>query len=147
MDHDLELAYEIDDDVPEALLADAGRLRQILTNLLANAVKFTSAGEVVVRVTSQPLDRRPPRTGLRRARHRHRLTPAAAARLFAPFTQVDASTTRVYGGTGLGLAISRRLCELMDGRIGVESEPGRGSTFTFSISGRGRRRCLLRRPN
>ena len=133
MDHDLELAYEIDDGVPEAVLADAGRLRQILTNLLANAVKFTSAGEVVVRVTSQPL-----------ADGRHTLTfavrdtgigltPAAAARLFAPFTQVDASTTRVYGGTGLGLAISRRLCELMDGQIGVESEPGRGSTFTFSI--------------
>ncbi len=133
MEHDLELAYEIDDGVPEAVLADAGRLRQILANLLANAVKFTTAGEVVVRVTARPLEdgRHELAFGVRDTGIG--LAPGAAARLFAPFTQVDASTTRVYGGTGLGLAISRRLCELMEGRIWVESEPGRGSTFTFSI--------------
>jgi len=133
MEHDLELAYEIDDGVPEAISADAGRLRQILANLLSNAVKFTTAGEVVVRVTSRPLGdgRHELAFGVRDTGIG--LAPSAAARLFAPFTQVDASTTRVYGGTGLGLAISRRLCELMEGRIWVDSEPGRGSTFTFSI--------------
>ena len=133
MEHDLELAYEIEEGVPEAVLADAGRLRQILANLLSNAVKFTSAGEVVVRVTAQSLG-----DGLHEIAFGVRdtgigLAPGAAAHLFAPFTQVDVSTTRLYGGTGLGLAISRRLCELMGGRIGVVSEAGSGSTFTFSI--------------
>ncbi len=133
MEHDLELAYEFDDGVPEAVLADAGRLRQILANLLANAVKFTTAGEVVVRVTSQPLGDGRHELSFGVSDTGIGLAPGAAERLFAPFTQIDASTTRVYGGTGLGLAISRRLCDLMGGRIGVESEPGRGSTFTFSI--------------
>ena len=133
MEHDLELAYEIDDGVPEAISTDAGRLRQILTNLLSNAVKFTTAGEVVVRVTSQLQEDGRHELAFGVQDTGIGLAPSAAARLFAPFTQVDASTTRVYGGTGLGLAISRRLCELMEGRIWVESDPGRGSTFTFSI--------------
>jgi hypothetical protein len=104
-----------------------------MTNLLAKAVKFTSAGKVVVRVTSQPLADGHHALPFAERDTGIGLTPAAAAGLFAPFTQVDASTTRVYGGTGLDLAISRRLSELMDGQIGVESEPRRGSTFTFSI--------------
>ena len=130
---DLELAYEIDDAVPDAVVADSARLRQILANLLANAVKFTGRGEVVVKVGARAL-----------GDGRHELLfavrdtgigldPSAAERLFSPFTQVDASTTRVYGGTGLGLAISRRLCELMGGRISVESELGRGSVFSFTV--------------
>ncbi len=134
-ERELELTYEIDDAVPEAVHADAGRLRQILANLLSNAVKFTEQGEVVVRATARRLE------GL----SQYELTLAvsdtgigmtreAADRLFSPFTQVDASTTRLYGGTGLGLAISRKLCELMGGRIWIDSEPGRGSTFTFTVT-------------
>jgi len=130
----LELAYEIDDAAPEAVRADAGRLRQVLANLLSNAVKFTERGEIVLTVNARDV-----------ADGSHELVfavrdtgigiPAdAAERLFAPFTQMDPSTTRLYGGTGLGLAISRRLCELMGGRIWVDSEPGRGSTFTFTMS-------------
>ncbi len=136
-DRGLELAYAIADDVPEALFADAGRLRQILANLLSNAVKFTEGGEVVVRASARHFADAPPErsweitlsvrdTGIG-------MDPAAAARLFAPFTQVDVSTTRVYGGTGLGLAISRRLCELMGGTIGVETAPGAGSEFTVTV--------------
>ena len=129
----LELAYEIDDSVPEALRADSGRLRQVLANLLANAVKFTDQGEVVVRAGAHPLG--DGRHELALAVHDTGIgvEPEAARRLFDPFTQIDVSTTRIYGGTGLGLAISRRLCEQMGGRIWVESEPGRGSTFTFTV--------------
>jgi len=133
-ERDLELAYEVADGVPEAVFADAGRLRQVLVNLLSNAVKFTHRGEVVVQVSAERL-----------TEDRHELTvsvrdtgiglsPEARERLFAPFTQVDPSTTRLYGGSGLGLAISRRLCELMGGRIWVESELGAGSTFTFTVA-------------
>jgi PAS domain S-box-containing protein len=129
----LELAYEIDDGVPAGVYADAGRLRQVLANLLSNAVKFTDQGEVVVRVTTRPLEDGHHELTLAVRDTGMGMTAEAAARLFAPFTQVDASTTRLYGGTGLGLAISRGLCELMGGRIWVESRPGRGSTFTFTV--------------
>jgi signal transduction histidine kinase/DNA-binding response OmpR family regulator len=129
----LELACSLEPDVPRTVVADPGRLRQILANLLSNAVKFTDAGEVVVRVSARPL-----------GGDRHELTvtvrdtgigmpPDAADRLFAPFTQADASTTRVYGGTGLGLAISRRLCELMGGDLRVVSTPGAGSEFACTV--------------
>ena len=130
---DLELAYEIDEGVPESLFADAGRLRQILANLLSNAVKFTDEGEVVVTAASQPLDDGQYEIAFAVHDTGIGMPPGAAERLFAPFIQLDASTTRLYGGTGLGLAISRRLCELMGGRISVESEEGRGSTFRFAI--------------
>lgn len=130
----LELAYVIEDGVPGALVGDVTRLRQVLVNLLANAVKFTQEGNVLLRVSPQPEvsgSRRTIRfavkdTGIG-------ISAADQAQLFDSFSQVDASTTRKYGGTGLGLAISQKLVHLMGGSIGVESEPGVGSTFFFTI--------------
>ena len=132
----LELICHVQPDVPDALVGDAGRLRQVLLNLVGNAIKFTDAGEVVVRVEVAGASRRP------RAKIGLRLhacaTPASASRrdqqerIFRAFEQEDSSTTRRYGGTGLGLTIAARLVALMGGRITVESEPGRGSTFAFT---------------
>ncbi len=130
---DIELTYALDDAMPRLVVGDAARLRQVLVNLLANAIKFTSAGEVGVTVSAQRLE------GSRREVHfAVRDTGIGIPkdrfdRLFKVFSQVDVSTTRRYGGTGLGLAISKRLSELMGGRIWAESEPGKGSTFHFTI--------------
>ncbi|UCH39251.1 MAG: response regulator, partial [Gammaproteobacteria bacterium] len=130
----LNLAYMIDDQVPAVITSDISRLRQILVNLLSNATKFTLRGEVLVKVEA---DRIP-----ESSRYRLRFSVADTGigiaadeidELFKPFNQLDASTTRKFGGTGLGLAISRRLVEIMGGRIWVESELGRGSTFHFDI--------------
>jgi signal transduction histidine kinase/CheY-like chemotaxis protein len=133
-DKGLELTYLIDSGVPSVLVGDAGRLRQVLVNLIGNAIKFTPTGEIGVTVTSEPLAG--PRHDVRFAVRDTGIGIAAAEldRLFKPFSQADASTTRRYGGTGLGLVICRRLCELMGGRIWAESEVGRGSTFTFTIA-------------
>jgi PAS domain S-box-containing protein len=128
----LELIVDIDAAVPQALRGDPGRLRQILLNLLGNAIKFTHQGEVVLRVTTAPAT--PPDvvlhfavsdTGVGIPQDRKRS-------IFDAFTQADGSTTRKYGGTGLGLTISSQLVQLMGGRISVESEPGTGSTFLFT---------------
>ncbi|AKT36039.1 hybrid sensor histidine kinase/response regulator [Chondromyces crocatus] len=146
----LELAYEIEPEVPEVLIGDALRLRQVLINLVGNAVKFTPVGEVVVRVGVDerlPAERRPARklagvdekdlgdevmlhvrvsdTGIG-------IAPEKQQRVFEAFAQADGSTTRKYGGTGLGLTISARLVEMMEGAIWIESEVGRGSTFHFT---------------
>ncbi len=129
----LELTYLVEDSVPAVLIGDAARVRQILVNLLSNAVKFTPAGEVDVNVSAMPLG------GERHEVHfAVRDTGIGIAsdrfdRLFQSFSQVDASTTRRYGGTGLGLAISKRLAELMGGRIWLESDVGKGSTFHVTI--------------
>ncbi len=128
----LELAALVDPGVPSHLRGDPGRLRQILSNLGTNAIKFTHEGEVVIRVF--PLEEADRRVTLR---FEVRDTGIGIPReklsgLFSPFTQVDGSMTRKYGGTGLGLAISKQLAELMGGQTGIESEEGKGSTFWFT---------------
>jgi signal transduction histidine kinase/DNA-binding response OmpR family regulator/HPt (histidine-containing phosphotransfer) domain-containing protein len=139
----LDLAYQMDANVPPEIKGDVTRLRQILVNLLSNAVKFTEHGEVVISVTSRIAgdqageDEGPP-VPLHEIHFAVRDTgigipPERMNRLFQSFSQVDASTTRRYGGTGLGLAISKRLSEIMGGTIWVESESGQGSTFHVTI--------------
>ena len=128
----LELVCLVEPEVPLLLSGDPGRLRQILVNLGTNAVKFTKKGEIVILVCLESEDERNVTirfsvrdTGIGIPANRQ-------DRLFSPFTQVDGSTTRRYGGTGLGLAISKQLAELMRGKIGLESEEGKGSTFWFT---------------
>jgi PAS domain S-box-containing protein len=140
-ERDLNLAYYfVDEQTPAAIIGDVTRLRQILVNLLGNAVKFTERGEVVLSVSA----RRIGEDGETSASPCYELhfairdtgigiPPDRMDRLFQSFSQVDASTTRRYGGTGLGLAISRRLSELMGGTMWVESRVGKGSTFHFTI--------------
>ena len=129
----LELAWWGDDDVPAAVRGDPNRYRQILTNLVGNAVKFTPSGEVFVSLSCTTAS-----DGAHVLRTEVRDTgigmdSSGKARLFQSFSQVDSSTTRRFGGTGLGLAICRQLAELMGGAIGVESQPGRGSAFWFTV--------------
>ena len=128
----------IDESVPQTVLGDALRLRQVLLNLLSNAVKFTSVGEVAVEVSAQPLSSREGARPIYAFHFRVRDTgigipEGKADRLFQAFSQVEASTTRHYGGTGLGLAICKQLVEAMGGTIGVESQEGVGSTFSFAL--------------
>ena len=139
----VELATWVSRDAPTQLLGDPIRLRQVLTNLVDNAIKFTREGSVVIRIAVD----NPARDGAVTLRFEVEDTGIGmredvAAKLFQSFFQGDSSTTRKYGGTGLGLAICRRIAELMDGAIGVRSTPGRGSTFWFTarfpVAGNGR---------
>jgi PAS domain S-box-containing protein len=127
----LELALSIDDAVPSVVVADEGRLRQVIINLVGNAVKFTAEGEITVRV--EHVETRDGRGRLRFAVSDSGIGIPAEKQglIFEAFTQADGSTTRKYGGTGLGLSITKRLVELMGGRIWLESEVGVGSTFQF----------------
>ncbi|MEG4320187.1 MULTISPECIES: PAS domain S-box protein [unclassified Microcoleus] len=151
----IELVALIDSDVPLQIRGDAARLRQILTNLINNAIKFTEAGEVVIEVSTGRIPGRlaasddqkvlekiqPLKLGSNRSLFLLfqvtdtgiGIDPEDQKKLFQSFTQVDASTTRKYGGTGLGLAISKQLVELIGGKIGVESTPGSGSNFWFTV--------------
>jgi len=149
----LDLAYIADDAIPRILVSDVTRLRQILVNLIGNAIKFTHQGEVLVQVAAGAHTQRAPQPGQTKDtdffRHPEEwmlhfsvqdtgigIPAEKQGRLFKSFQQVDASTSRHYGGTGLGLAISKRLAELLGGKIWVESEAGKGSTFHFSILAR-----------
>jgi PAS domain S-box-containing protein len=129
----LELTWASQDDIPAVLVGDPTRLRQILINLVGNAVKFTKEGEVSVRAQRQPRqgDIVPIRftvsdTGIGIPKEKH-------DQIFDAFSQADSSTTREFGGTGLGLSISTRMIRLMEGEIGLESTPGKGTTFTFTL--------------
>ncbi len=128
----LELAYHIPPDLPDTLVGDLGRVRQIIVNLVGNALKFTEKGEIVVSVAE---DSRDEDTVLLRFSVRDTgigIPKESQEKIFAAFSQADGSTTRHYGGTGLGLTISGQLVEMMGGRIWIESEPGEGSTFHFT---------------
>jgi signal transduction histidine kinase len=150
----VKLSCPIQARLPTWLHGDSGRLRQILNNLLSNAVKFTECGEIVVRAEmgekpdrQNPIDPGLPATLLHAARRTGHvvnvrfsvsdtgigIAQEACARIFQPFVQADGSNTRTYGGTGLGLAICQQLVELMGGSIGVDSAPGRGSIFQFTV--------------
>jgi len=128
----LELAYHIPAEVPDALVGDPGRLRQIVVNLVGNAIKFTAQGEVVVRVA---LESRTEETAVLHVTVSDTgigIPPEKQSLMFQAFTQADSSMSRRYGGTGLGLAISAQLTQLMGGRMWLESEAGKGSTFHFT---------------
>ncbi|KAM3096942.1 response regulator [Phormidesmis sp. 146-35] len=144
----LEMSYQIDPNTPDTIVSDVTRVRQILLNLVANAIKFTNVGGVTVSVTvrSAPADISSRSLDLKTADvpcsnvicfavkdSGIGIAPDRLDRLFQPFSQVDSSITRNYGGTGLGLVISQRLTEMMGGEIWVESQVGKGSTFYFSI--------------
>ncbi|MEM6427753.1 MAG: ATP-binding protein, partial [Deinococcota bacterium] len=146
-ERDLDLSYQLAADVPFVVVGDITRLRQIILNLLSNAVKFTEVGEVIVRVSYREQDSEfhieVEDTGIGIPEDR-------LHRLFKSFSQVDASTTRRFGGTGLGLAISRKLAELMNGRMWVESQVGVGTTFHFTVAmapHQGRRHVAYLSPN
>lgn len=147
----IELACLIHENIPFAVRGDSGRLRQILINLIGNAIKFTQHGEVVVQVqlhtdqTKTPMPRQPQTP--QPAPHAGQtcklyfsirdtgigITPEQLSRLFRPFSQADGSMSRKFGGTGLGLVIAKQLVEMMGGTIGVDSTPGKGSTFWFTV--------------
>ncbi len=130
----LELLFKTDSSVPTALVGDSLRLGQILINLSNNAVKFTDKGEIVVSTELVEKDEEQVTLKFSVQDTGIGMTAEQAAKLFQPFMQADCSTTRKYGGTGLGLTISKRLAEMMGGEIWVESEQGRGSTFSFTAN-------------
>ena len=132
-DTGVDLAYLLDTSVPPMVEGDVTRFRQVLLNFLSNAVKFTERGSVTVTVTAAEAPDGDVELRVAVRDTGIGIAPEVQARLFDAFTQAESSTTRKYGGTGLGLAISKRLAELMGGAVAVESAPGEGSTFSFSV--------------
>jgi len=129
----LKLSWQIDEGTPQAIMSDPTRLRQILVNLLSNAVKFTEKGEITLRVSSSVQQNGSYEINFAIKDTGIGIPEDKMNRLFKPFSQIDASTTRKYGGTGLGLAISKKLVDQMGGRIWAQSIPGQGSTFYIAI--------------
>lgn len=129
----IDFHYSIADEVPRLLVGDAGRLRQVLTNLVDNAIKFTHEGIVAVRVSLIQVQGSALTVKFCVEDSGIGIPPELQGHLFQPFSQLDASTTRKYGGSGLGLAICKQLVEMMGGNISVESRPGHGSRFSFSV--------------
>ncbi len=129
----LEFVCDCPDDLPVGLIGDPTRLRQVVLNLVGNAIKFTEAGGVALALSHRPLDARRVEIGFEVRDTGIGIPADVIDNLFSRFTQADSTTTRKYGGTGLSLAISRQLVELMGGRIEIESEPGQGSRFRFAI--------------
>jgi len=132
----LALTYHVDKDVRASFVGDTGRLRQVLLNLISNAVKFTERGEIVIRVAGKALDAERDQLTFSVRDTGVGILPEQQTKLFQTFSQIDNSATRRYGGAGLGLAISKRLCELMGGTLWVESTgvPGQGSDFRFTVT-------------
>lgn len=130
---EIELLYQIDSPYLGTFLGDTGRIRQVLMNLLGNAIKFTHKGEVVLSVAIHEEQEETCLIAFSVSDTGIGIPPAKIQHLFQPFSQVDASTTRKYGGSGLGLAIVKKLVTLMEGSIGVESEVGKGTTFSFTL--------------
>jgi CheY-like chemotaxis protein len=128
----LELSYDVHQDVPDGIIGDPGRLRQVVVNLTSNAIKFTQTGEIAVRVRAESLTEKDARLHFAVSDSGIGIPPDKHESIFDAFTQADNSTTRKYGGTGLGLTICARLVARMGGRIWLESELGRGSTFHFT---------------
>jgi two-component system, sensor histidine kinase and response regulator len=130
----LELAFRMAPEVPDRLIGDAGRLRQVVINLIGNAIKFTSKGEVVVNIETESIDGHQAVLGFAVTDTGIGIPDKKQGDIFAAFTQGDGSTTRKYGGTGLGLTISNHLVDMMGGKLEVQSEEGKGSTFRFTVS-------------
>jgi two-component system, sensor histidine kinase and response regulator len=129
---DLELDWHSEPDVPESVVGDPTRLRQVLVNLVGNAIKFTEHGRIVVDVQTQGILQESVELHFSVQDSGIGIPNDKQKMIFEAFTQADSSTTRKYGGTGLGLSITSRLVELMGGKIWVESVPGKGSTFHFT---------------
>ena len=143
VEKNLSLTADCARDVPEIVGTDPTRLRQILMNLIGNAIKFTKSGGVRISIRHKTGDRTKPKLLFEVIDSGIGIAPEHLSRLFQPFTQADASTTRRYGGTGLGLTISKRMTEMLDGEMTVSSQPGRGSTFAATIA---YERALAPRP-
>ena len=130
---DVAFVAEVDPSTPAAILGDPARTAQIVHNLLSNAVKFTEEGEIRLTVSADRISDRRARLKFRVHDTGPGIAPEHMEKLFRPFTQVDGSSTRKFGGAGIGLTLSQKLAQMMDGGLEVESEPGKGSTFTFSM--------------
>ena len=130
----LRLDVEYEEPIPATIRTDPGKVRQILINLLNNAIKFTDHGGVRIKVRWLPRKETEPQMRIEVADTGIGIGTEGMKNLFEPFTQADMSSTRRFGGTGLGLSISQRLAQMLGGQIDVTSEPGRGSTFTLTIT-------------